>query len=79
MGASLPCKSTDHDWTYIDGFVKAVADSFILSFTSFNSENIQGKDGLYSVKALNCVKRAIKAADDEDSCPRSSDNFPAYW
>lgn len=49
-----------------DGSLRAAAaDGFILSFTSFKSK-IEAKGGLYSVKALNRAKRAIKPADDED-------------
>lgn len=49
-----------------DGAVKAAAaDGYILSFTTFES-SIKAKGSLYSVKALNRAKRAIKPADDED-------------
>jgi len=49
-----------------DGAVKAASsDGYILSFTTFES-TIKAKGSLYSVKALNRVKRAIKHTNDKD-------------
>ena len=50
-----------------DGSVKAAAaDGFILSFASIGVEKLTVKGGVYSVRALNRAKRAIKPSDDED-------------
>ena len=44
----------------------AAADGFILSYTSIAVKTLNAKGSLYSAKALNRVKRAIKATDEEE-------------
>ena len=43
----------------------AAADGYILSFASIQAGEIEVPGAIYSVKALNRAKRALKAADDE--------------
>jgi DNA polymerase III sliding clamp (beta) subunit (PCNA family) len=44
----------------------AAADGYILSFASIQSGEIEVPGSLYSVRALNRAKRALKVGDDED-------------
>jgi len=49
-----------------DTLTAAAADGYILSYTSINAENLTTvKGALYSAKALNRAKRAIKPSEDE--------------
>jgi hypothetical protein len=44
----------------------AAADGYILSFTSIQAKDIESPGAVYSVKALNRAKRALKADANED-------------
>ncbi len=44
----------------------AAADGYMLSFTSIQAQDIESPGTVYSVKALNRAKRAIKASNDEE-------------
>ncbi len=60
-----------------NGFLTAAAsDGYILSYTSVNAENLTTvKGALYSAKALNRAKRAIKPSDDEPIAIGFGDNI----